>query len=167
MTRAYLGLGSNLGRREANLKRALEELGQRGVRVESVSPIYETEPWGVLRQPRFLNAACAIRTDYPPHVLLDTLKGIEREMGRVPTQRYGPRLIDLDILLYGDLCIDTPRLTIPHPGMVERASVLVPLADIAASLRHPVTGLTVGEHLARLGTTSDVVLYPTGLGETL
>ena len=166
MVRVYLGLGSNLGKRDTNITKALERLSERGIAIAPVSPFYETEPWGVLEQPRFLNAACGIQTDHAPHALLDLLNLLEREMGRVPTQRYGPRLIDLDILLYAGLRIDTPRLTIPHPGMLQRASVLVPLATIAASTLHPVTGLSIREHLARLGTAPDVAPYPPGLAET-
>jgi 2-amino-4-hydroxy-6-hydroxymethyldihydropteridine diphosphokinase len=163
MVRAYLGLGTNLGDREMNLGEAQAALRRHGITVYAFSPLYETKPWGLLEQPLFLNAACAAETDYPPHALLDVLKTIEREMGRVVTVRYGPRVIDLDILLYGDLCINTPRLVIPHAGMLQRASVLVPLADIAPDVRHPVSGLTIVEHLARLGATADVAPYPPGL----
>jgi 2-amino-4-hydroxy-6-hydroxymethyldihydropteridine diphosphokinase len=161
--RAYLGLGTNLGDRAENIARALEALGKKGLTLCSLSRLYETEPWGVTEQPRFLNAACGIETDLAPHALLDLLKAIERELGRVPSVRYGPRAIDLDILLYGDLRIASPRLTIPHPGMLERASVLVPLAGIAPTLRHPVTGLTIAEHLRQIGSISGLALYPPGL----
>lgn len=161
--RVHLGLGSNLGDRVANIARALDMLAQRGITVCSVSPLYETEPWGVVDQPRFLNAACALETEYSPHALLDILKGIEKEMGRCCRIRWGPRPIDLDILLYGDLRIDTPRLTVPHAGMLQRATVLVPLADIAPTLRHPVTGRTIAEHLCDLGAIPDLAPYPPGL----
>jgi 2-amino-4-hydroxy-6-hydroxymethyldihydropteridine diphosphokinase len=164
MVRVYLGLGANLGDRAENIARALEALEKKGLEICSLSGLYETEPWGVKEQPRFLNAACAVETDLAPHALLDLLKTTEKELGRVPTIRYGPRTIDLDILLYDELRIATPRLTIPHPGMLERASVLAPLADIAPALRHPVTGLTIAEHLGRLGHTSGVASYPPGLG---
>jgi 2-amino-4-hydroxy-6-hydroxymethyldihydropteridine diphosphokinase len=166
VARVYLGLGSNLGRREANILQALEALARHGMTVCAVSPLYETEPWGVVAQPRFLNAACAIETDQEPNALLDTLKTIERELGRAPTIRNGPRVIDLDILLYDDLCLTTPRLTIPHPGLLQRATALVPLADIAPGLRHPCSGRTIAEHLARLGPTPDVAPYPPGLPQT-
>jgi len=160
---AYLGLGSNLGDREANIRRALELLPLRGARVLVASPLYETEPWGVLDQPRFLSAACVVHTSDMPHQLLRHLKEIERCLGRVPSVRYGPRPIDLDILLYGDLCIRTATLTIPHPGMLQRATVLVPLADIAPQVVHPITGLTIALHLRQLQPVSDIAPYPPGL----
>ena len=159
----YLGLGANLGDRAANLFRALAALGARGILVRRVSPLYETEPWGLTEQPRFLNAACAVETTLAPAALLAALKGIERDLGRVETVRYGPRPIDLDILLYDALTIETPTLTIPHPGMLERATVLVPLADIAGVAVHPHTGRTIREHLAALGQVEGLAPYPPGL----
>jgi 2-amino-4-hydroxy-6-hydroxymethyldihydropteridine diphosphokinase len=163
MPEAYLGLGSNLGDREGYLQEAVRLLTARGARVNRLSPLYETEPWGVTDQPRFLNACCQIITGWGPLALLGLLKRIEQELGRVPTIRYGPRVLDLDILFYDDRQIATPRLEIPHPGVVERATVLVPLADIAPHLHHPTTGRTVREHLRDLGPTSDVAPYPPGL----
>jgi len=146
-----------------NIHRALRLLATQGVEIETVSSIYETEPWGVRDQPRFLNATCAIDTSYPPHALLTVLKEIEVTMGRTPSTRYGPRLIDLDILLYDDLVIDTPDLKIPHPEMLRRAFVLLPLADIAPEAVHPITGLSIAEHLRRLGVTPEIEPYPYGL----
>jgi 2-amino-4-hydroxy-6-hydroxymethyldihydropteridine diphosphokinase len=163
VARAYIGLGSNLGNRRSQIEGALKAMAARDMRLVAVSPLYETEPWGLVDQPRFLNGACAIETDLSPHALLDALQAIEHSMGRVRAVRYGPRPIDLDILIYDDLRIDTPRLTIPHPGMLKRATVLMPLADIAPDLVHPVTGRTVRAHLADLGPTPDVAPFPPGL----
>ena len=161
--RVYLGLGSNLADREAKVKEALDALSRNGAQVEAVSPLYETEPWGVVDQPRFLNAVCELVIARGPHAMLGLVKAIERELGRQPSVRFGPRVIDLDILLYGDVRVATPRLTIPHAGMLERASVLVPLCDIAPRRRHPVTGRTVAEHLHDLEPIRGVGRFPPGL----
>ncbi|MFP3895734.1 MAG: 2-amino-4-hydroxy-6-hydroxymethyldihydropteridine diphosphokinase [Anaerolineales bacterium] len=163
MACVYLGLGANLGDREANIERVLALLNERNVQICQVSPFYETEPWGLTDQPLFLNAACCARTCYAPHVLLDLLKCLEKRMGRVDTVRYGPRPIDVDILMYDDICFHTPNLTVPHPDMLSRATVLVPLADISPVMRHPDTGLTIAEHLERLGSLSGIAPYPPGL----
>jgi len=163
MAVAYIGLGANLGDREGNVRAALRAMEARGLRVAAVSPLYETEPWGVLDQPRFINAACAVETNLDPCALLDALKAIEQELGRETTMRYGPRPIDLDILLYDDLIVNTLRLTIPHPGLIGRATALVPLADIAPALRHPLSGRTIAEHLADLGAVEGLAPYPPGL----
>jgi len=143
----YLALGSNLGDRRANLAAAIKRLRAQ-IAVEQISAIYESEPAYVDDQPRFLNAALRGRTQLPPDALLAFLKGIEHELGRIPGPRFGPRLIDLDILLYADLVITTDQLTIPHPRMAERPFVLVPLAEIAPDLVPPGWTTTVGE-LAR------------------
>ncbi len=150
---AYLGLGTNVGDRLANLERALQMLGSTpGVTVGKPSSVYETEPWGLTEQPRFLNAAVEVRTILEPGALLSVVKAIEVEMGRVATVRYGPRVIDIDILLYGDRVIDweTPDLQIPHARMAERAFVLLPLAEIAGEVQHP--GLDV-----RISNLAEVV----------
>lgn len=161
--RVYLGLGANLGDREANIHMALSLIASEGNVVCCVSPLYETEPWGIREQPLFLNAACLIETRRGPHALLDALQGIEGKLGRVPGVRNGPRPIDLDILLYGYLRIATPRLVVPHPGMLQRMTVLVPLCDIAPSLRHPITGRTMRWHLRELGPCIGLAPYPPGL----
>jgi len=149
---AYLGLGSNLGKREENLCQALALLSQR-VSLEAVSSVYETEPVPILNrdkeQPLFLNLACRITTDLPPEDLLRLAKDIEVRMSRVPSsQRNSPRPIDIDILLYNSTVVQTQHLTIPHPRLKERAFVLIPLAEIAPHLIHP--GL--GKAMARLAS---------------
>lgn len=132
----YIALGSNLGDRRANLLAAIAQM-QREISVEQVSSIYETEPAYMTDQPRFYNMVLRGRTALPPHRLLHFLKEIEQSMGRARTVRYGPRSIDLDILLYNDLRLEEPGLTLPHPRIVERAFVLVPLAEIAPELVLP------------------------------
>jgi 2-amino-4-hydroxy-6-hydroxymethyldihydropteridine diphosphokinase len=140
----YLALGSNLGDRRANLRAAVERMREQVV-VERVSSVYETEPAYLLDQPRFLNAALRGRTALAPPALLAFLKEIERALGRAAGARFGPRAIDLDILLYGDLALTTDTLTIPHPRMAERPFVLVPLAELAPNLIPPGWPRTVGE----------------------
>ena len=147
----YLGLGTNLGDRLANLRMALARL-QTLARLEEVSSLYETQPQGVSDQPLFLNAVCRVSTGLEPQALLRFLKNVERETGRQPGgERWGPRPIDLDILLYDDRVLDAPELTVPHPRLAERAFVLVPLCELAPELRHPLLGKTMEELLASLG----------------
>lgn len=135
---AYLGLGSNIGNRLKNLEKALASLAaQSGIRVNSTSSFYETEPVGFRAQGWFINQVVGIETTLPPFELLQVTQHIENTLGRIRAIRWGPRSIDIDILLYGDLVIDHASLTIPHPRMTERRFVLVPLAEIAPSLRHP------------------------------
>jgi len=140
---AYLSLGSNLGNREDNLDMALKLLGQR-MRLGKVSSIYDTEPLGNVNQPHFLNIACQVFTRLSPEGLLSLAKGIEGKMGR-RGKTGEPRTIDIDILLYGDIILDKPDLVIPHPSMAERSFVLVPLAEIAPDLVHPVVKKTIKE----------------------
>lgn len=137
MSLVYLALGSNLGEREANLRAARERLATQ-VRILKTSAVCETEPWGFREQPAFLNQVLKGRTALEPLELLDFLKSIEAALGREANFRYGPRVIDLDILFYGRQVLDTQRLQIPHPRLHERAFVLVPLAEIAPGLIHPV-----------------------------
>jgi 2-amino-4-hydroxy-6-hydroxymethyldihydropteridine diphosphokinase len=142
----YLGLGSNMGDRQDNLDRALNFLSQK-LQVAKVSSVYDTEPVGNINQPRFLNLVCQVYTRLAPAALLILAKGIESKMGRVVRDSNAPRPIDIDILFYGDQVVETPELVIPHPRLAERAFVLVPLADIAPTLRHPVIGKSVKELL--------------------
>ncbi len=145
----YLGLGSNMGNRQKNLEKALDLMRQR-VNVILVSPTYDTEPVGNPDQPRFLNLTCQISTRLSPLELLTLTKGIESKLGRLPGPADSPRPIDIDILFYGNEVIETARLTIPHPRLQERGFVLVPLADIAPDLVHPVSGKSVQELMAAL-----------------
>jgi len=155
----YLGLGANTGNRHQNLKRALALLSGK-IEVGKVSSIYETEPVGNINQPRFLNMVCQARTSLTPEELLTLAKDIEKKMGRLPAaERWGPRPIDIDILFYGDRVIETPELVIPHPRLTERAFVLVPLAEIAPDLVHPVTGKTVRQLLEEVGGKEGVVRW--------
>lgn len=152
----YLGLGSNVGDREANLRAAIERLGEVGV-LQAVSSIYETEPREVTDQPWFLNCAVALETEQMPKQLLARLLGIEREMGRRRVKPKGPRLIDIDILLFGSSVVEAKGLTIPHPTMHERRFVLDPLAEIAPEVRHPVFKRTVREMRDALGKDAGAV----------
>lgn len=152
---AYLGLGSNMGDRKDNLDKALGFLSQR-LQIEKVSPIYDTAPVGNIDQPRFLNLVCQVYTSLTPVALLTLGKGVENKLGRVFGKANAPRPIDIDILLYGEQIIETPELVIPHPRLTERAFALIPLAQIAPDLVHPVNGKTIKELLAGLTEVQDV-----------
>ncbi len=154
----YLGLGSNMGNCHGNLDKALELLSQR-LRVGQVSSIYDTEPVGNINQPRFLNLVCQVYTRLAPMELLTLAKGIELKLGRVHGKANAPRPIDVDILFYADQIIETSELVIPHPRLAERAFVLIPLAEIAPDLVHPVSGKTVRELLQGVTETQGVLKW--------
>lgn len=144
-----LALGANVGDRAAKLREAFDAV-RPWIEVEAISPLYETPAAYVTDQPPFYNAALIGATSLEPLPLLWTLKKLESELGRVPTFRYGPRVIDLDLLLYGDLVLSSAELVVPHPRMAEREFVLRPLADIASDWSHPQSGLTVSQMLDRV-----------------
>jgi 2-amino-4-hydroxy-6-hydroxymethyldihydropteridine diphosphokinase len=155
--RAFVGLGSNLGEREALIRLALDDLARLpGTRVVRASSLYDTEPVGEVEQPNFLNAVAQIDTELTARQLLWNLLLIERRLGRVRTKKWGPRTIDLDLLLFGNLVVDEPDLKLPHPELTRRSFVLVPLVELDPLLVHPVTGETLLTHLSRLKTRPPV-----------
>ncbi len=159
---AYLGLGANLGDREANLRETLQML-QRYGELLVVSSIYETAPWGYLDQPDFLNCVCAIATELDPAALLIATQGVERELGRRPNFRFGPRLIDVDILLFGDTVFESDDLEIPHPRMTQRAFVLVPLAEIAPEVQHSLLETSIRDLAEQVEGKQGVRLWSSAL----
>lgn len=160
MAIAYLSLGSNIGDRAGNIARAIAALRARGVRVTRESSLYETEPVEFLEQAWFLNGAIEVETELSPERLMEGLLEIEREMGRERRVPKGPRLIDMDILLYGEEVVRKPGLDIPHPRMAERKFVLVPLAEIAGEANHPVSMMTIAEMLEATADRSEVRKWP-------
>ena len=158
-TTAYIGLGSNLGDKEANIKKALELLGEApGVQVKKVASFYKTAPLYVTKQDWFLNTVAEIETSLNAHELLSLLKGMEKKLERTPTVRWGPRTIDLDLLLFGSDKIQSSDLVVPHPRLSERAFVMVPLAEIAPQLCIPGRG-RAGELAHLLSTEQRVEKY--------
>ena len=149
--KAYVGMGSNVGDREAMIRSALECLAQvPETNLIRASSLYDTEPAGDADQPNFLNAVAELDTELTPRQLLWNLLLIERRLGRVRTRRWGPRNIDLDLLLQGSLVIDEPDLKVPHPELLQRAFVLVPLVELDPLLVHPITNESLLAHLSRL-----------------
>ncbi|MCD7923564.1 MAG: 2-amino-4-hydroxy-6-hydroxymethyldihydropteridine diphosphokinase [Bacteroides sp.] len=146
--KVYLGLGTNLGDKEANLHAAVQKINERVGKVISLSAFYATAPWGFSSENSFLNAACCIESELPPLEILKETQAIERELGRMKKSvggNYSDRLIDIDILLYGDLILHTPELELPHPLMTERRFVMEPLIEIAPDVVHPVLGRKLKE----------------------
>lgn len=155
--RAFVGLGSNLGEREAMIRLALDDLARLPeTRLVRASSLYDTEPAGDVDQPNFLNAVAQLDTGLDARRLLWNLLLIEKRLGRVRTRRWGPRVIDLDLLLYGDEVVEEPGLRVPHPELTRRSFVLVPLVELDPLLVHPETGETLLAHLARLKTRPPV-----------
>ena|SRR5664279_812934 len=156
MATVYLALGSNVGDREENMRRAITLLDDSGIDIKSLSSLYETEPVDYLDQSWFLNAVLEAETTLEPLALLKVMRGIEQAMGNKKAFAKGPRLIDLDILLYSDQTIKTTELQVPHPRMLDRKFVLIPLVEIAPNFRHPTWSGGAGQMLDKCPDTSEV-----------
>jgi 2-amino-4-hydroxy-6-hydroxymethyldihydropteridine diphosphokinase len=155
--KTYIGLGANLGEREAQIRLALDDLARLpSSQLVRASSLYDSEPVGDADQPNFLNAVAEVETELTARQLLWNLLLIERRLGRTRSRRWGPRTIDLDLLLYGPLIIDEPELQVPHPELTRRSFVLVPLVELDPLLVHPVTGETLITHLTSLKTRPPV-----------
>lgn len=157
MNNIFLCLGSNLGHREENIRHALIELEEARVRIVKASSLYETEPVLYVEQDSFVNLVISCITNISPRQLLHTLKKIERKLGRTKSFRYGPRIIDIDILFYGDKIVELQNLSIPHRGIADRKFVLVPLNEIAPTFIHPLLNMTITELLAECKDQSSVL----------
>ncbi len=147
MNRTYLLIGGNVGNRLENMEKAAELIGAKAGEIGKRSAMYETEAWGKSDQPAFLNQVLRVQTDLEPQALLDTILGIEQEMGRMRQEKYGPRTIDIDILLYNDMVLESDKLSLPHPQLHMRRFALTPLAEIAASVIHPTLKKSIDELL--------------------
>ena len=151
MAQVYIGCGANLGQRERQIKDALKRMDESGIKVEKVSPFMECAPHGPVAQPDFINAVCLASTGLSPWELLAALKRIEKDMGRLPSAHWGPRNIDLDILLYDKIILNNDLLTIPHKDLINRPFALLPLIQLAGEdFTHPVSGFSLKQHLAAL-----------------
>ena len=147
MNRTYLLIGGNVGNRLENMEKAAELIGAKAGEISKRSTMYETEAWGKSDQPAFLNQVLRVQTDLEPQALLETILGIEQEMGRMRQEKYGPRTVDIDILLYNDMVLESDELSIPHPQLHMRRFALTPLAEIAASVIHPTLKKSIDELL--------------------
>ena len=155
---AYIGFGSNIGDRLAHIQNVIHALSKTdGITLQKISSLYKTDPVGYEEQAQFLNGVAVIQTSLPPLSLLHTLKDIETAIGRKHRMRWGPREIDLDILIYGDLCVQTEELVVPHPEMHLRGFVLVPLAELAPDLVHPIFQVSIQTLLNRLEDSKSVL----------